>query len=106
MAIAAAAFVAVIAPTSAQDSKLKAAMVGCLTAAANGQPEIDTENPEVLIYTCEGGPAAALLAAMKQVSKENFGAWQAGSIVCRSKGLTTICTFKIETTTAFATQAR
>jgi hypothetical protein len=114
MASVAAAFFAVIASATAQDSRLKAALTACMTRAATDPlPQmLDVDNAAALVYACEGQPALALFTAMELVSNQTIEgdviARRAGSIVCsshRSNGLN-ICTMTIEATAPFAKQAR
>ena len=103
-----------IAPASAQDSRLKAALTACMTQAlTNPLPQmLDVDNAASLVYACEGQPALALFTAMEPVSNQSIEgdviAQRAGSIVCsshRSHGLN-ICTMTIEATAPFAKQVR
>lgn len=106
MAIVAAGFVALIAPASAQDSRLKAALTACMTrAGTHPLPQmLDVDNAAAIVYACEGQSALALFTAMELVSNQTIEgdvtARRAGSIVCsshRSHGLN-ICTLTIEAT--------
>ena len=103
-----------IAPASAQDSRLKAALTACMTQAlTHPLPQmLDVDNAASLVYACEGQPALALFTAMELVSNQSIEgdviAQRAGSIVCsshRSHGLN-ICTMTIEATAPFAKQVR
>ena len=103
-----------IAPASAQDSRLKAALTACMTQAlTHPLPQmLDVDNAASLVYACEGQPALALFTAMELVSNQSLEgdviARRAGSIVCsshRSHGLN-ICTMTIEATAPFAKQVR
>ena len=96
IAIVAAGFVALIAPASAQDSRLKAALTACMTrAVTHPLPQmLDVDNAAAVVYACEGQPALALFTAMELVSNQTIEgdviARRAGSIVCsshRSHGL-------------------
>ena len=114
IAAAIAGFIAMIAPASAQDSTLKAALTACMTRAVT-QPlpqMLDVDNPEAVVYACEGQPALALFTAMELVSNQTVEgdviARRAGSIVCSShkpQGLN-VCTMTIEATAPFAKQVR
>ena len=114
IATVAVGFVALIAPASAQDSRLKAALTACMTqAVTHPLPQmLDVDNAAAVVYACEGQPALALFTAMELVSNQTIEgdviARRAGSIVCsshKSHGLM-ICTMSIETTAPFAKQAR
>ena len=103
-----------IAPASAQDSRLKAALTACMTQAlTHPLPQmLDVDNAASLVYACEGQPALALFTAMELVSNQTIEgdviARRAGSIVCsshRSHGLN-ICTMTIDATAPFVKQAR
>ena len=103
-----------IAPASAQDSALKAALTACMTrAVTHPLPQmLDVDNPEAVVYACEGQPALALFTAMELVSNQTIEgdaiARRAGSIVCSShkpQGLN-VCTMTIEATAPFAKQVR
>ena len=114
IAAAVAAFIALIPPASAQDSRLKAALMACITrAVTNPLPQmLDVDNPAALVYACEGQPALALFTAMELVADQTVEgdvvARRAGSIVCSRHGSTglMICTLTIEATAPFAKQAR
>jgi hypothetical protein len=103
-----------IAPATAQDSRLKGALTACMTqAVTHPLPQmLDVDNATALVYACEGQPALALFTAMEPVSNQIIEGdvieRRAGSIVCsshRSHGLN-ICTLAIEATAPFAKQAR
>ena len=73
---------------------------------------LDVDNPEAVVYACEGQPALALFTAMELVSNQTIEgdviARRAGSIVCSShkpQGLN-VCTMTIEATAPFAKQVR
>ena len=114
IAAAIAGFVVMIAPASAQESTLKAALTACMTRAVT-QPlpqMLDVDNPEAVVYACEGQPALALFTAMELVSNQTVEgdviARRAGSIVCSShkpQGLN-VCTITVEATAPFAKQVR
>src|SRR4030095_4788081 len=96
IAAAVAGFIALIAPTSAQDSRLKAALTACMTrAVTNPLPQmLGGDHAAALFYACAGHPALALFTAMELVSNQTIEgdviARRAGSIVCsshRSHGL-------------------
>ena len=103
-----------IAPASAQDSRLKAALTACMTqAVTHPLPQmLDVDNAAALVYACEGQPALALFTAMELVSNQTIEgdviARRAGSIVCSShrSHVPNICTMTIEATAPFAKQAR
>ena len=105
MAIAAAAFLAVIAPAGAQDSKLKAALTACMTRA-DRLMAFDA----AIFYACEGQSAADLFAAMEMVSDQTMEGdavtRQAGSIICGRNPTkeTSICSIAVVTTVPFAKQ--
>ena len=103
-----------IAPASAQDRRLKAALTACMThAVTHPLPQLlDVDSAAAVVYACEGQPALALFTAMELVSNQTIEgdviARRAGSIVCsshRSHGLN-ICTMTIEATAPFAKQVR
>ena len=103
-----------IAPASAQDSRLKAALTAFMAqAVTHPLPQmLDVDNAAALVYACEGQPALALFTAMELVSNQTIEgdviARRAGSIVCsshRSHGLN-ICTMTIEATAPFSKQVR
>jgi hypothetical protein len=112
--LAAAALLAVITPSSGQDSKLKAALTACMTRAVTHplSQMLDVDNPAAVVYACEGQPALALFTAMEPVSSQTVEgdviARRARSIVCSSHGSKrlTICTMTIEATAPFAKQVR
>jgi hypothetical protein len=112
LAIVAAAFLAVVASASAQDSRLKAALTACMTqAVTNPLPQmLDVDNAAALVYACQGRPAFALFTAMELVSNQTIEgdviSRRAGSIVCsshKSHGLI-MCTMTIEATAPFVKQ--
>ena len=92
IAAAVAGFIALIAPASAQDSRLKAALTACMTqAVTHPLPQmLDVDNAAAVVYACEGQPAFALFTAMEPVSDQTIEgdviARRAGSIVCSSHG--------------------
>ena len=114
LAIVAAGFVTLIAPATAQDSTLKAALTACMThAVTHPLPQLlDVDSAAAVVYACEGQPALALFTAMELVSNETIEgdviARRAGSIVCSShrSHVANICTMTIEATAPFAKQAR
>ena len=113
LAIVAAGFVAMIAPASAQDSRLKAALTACMTRAMTDRSQmLDVDNAAALVYACEGQPALVLFTAMELVSNQTIEgdviARRAGSIVCSSPKApeSSICTMTIVATVPFAKQAR
>ena len=111
---AAAVILGMIAPASAQDARLKAALTDCMThAVTHPLPQmLDVDNAAALVYACEGQPALALFTAMELVSNQTIEgdviARRAGSIVCSShrSHVPNICTMTIEATAPFAKQVR
>ena len=92
IAAAVAAFIGLIPPASAQDSRLKAALMACIArAVTNPLPQmLDVDNAAALVYACEGQPALALFTAMELVADQTVEgdvvARRAGSIVCSRHG--------------------
>ena len=103
-----------LAPASAQDARLKAALTACMTQAVTYPlPQmLDVDNAAAVVYACEGQPALVLFTAMELLSNQTMEgdviARRAGSIVCSShrSHVPNICTMTIEATTPFAKQAR
>ena len=112
--LVAAVVLGMIAPASAQDSKLKAALTACMTqAVTHPLPQmLDVDSAAAVVYACEGQPALALFTAMELVSNQTIEgdviARRAGSIVCSShrSHVANICTLTIEATAPFAKQVR